>query len=1142
MLPSRGFFKMLKRIFLVLLFSVALKAACPPNCADGTQLKLDVSKRTVTITNTGSLGGSQTITCDSLTGEICKIRFYMGGDYTYIAPGGDVACPDPCTYSINTEYGRVSYLMVIRNSADNTTLRSSGRSYLRFTQAPVNTGPWPVPIGVHGFKDYKTAPMQFNIPAGTDVSGGLRIWLRLFNVRPGVGSVITNNGTEHIFNTTHITDLAAVSGSPSTCTATTATAHGLSTNDIVQINGVSVDNLGAPSTREAQQLNSIRTVASTPTTKTFTFACGTMATEAGLANILRGQDMGVTVSKEFFHSDEKKYNKGLEGLHQNFRAMVQIATSEFTVNANNVITFVFKDIIDSSIYGTNHGYYLLGFNVVNGPDLTVDQVVVTGGNTCTAHTTSTIPAAWVSGDTLIFQDAPGPQWQFNDLRTITLVDGTHFTFSCGPDVVNLAEPGETLGVAPYTITNGTYVVPTSNDVLAAPQPVMRVAHALIPKSSFAGALDPSTVTLGGDPVNGKTVFTTALLKEPNNAIPNNQSIATCQSAGCHTNSVLTVSDLKYFGFTERVETIAGMRRGLSESDAKDVAAFLTSNAVTRPVKGWPWNAPFQPGPGLDSTPISNWSAGNGLEWELSYDNDMCKYTNPGAFPPTCTGGSYSTWDQNANPGFNVHEIPIHFGLPHWMQWLPRTSPSDWFHYFLNDDFTTNLASTNYQKWLTDFTLVTLTSGINSVVTSIPVSDASKIANNHFIQFASGEYAKVTAGGGVAGPTSLTVTRATAPCTPCTTPIAASQASGTFVTDFTQYINDGELVNSAAIISNGGNDIKAKYGPEFFATGGKNFGGYSWPNTYANAYFDIYTWNISRKWELTQSFWLQNCLDQTYRVFNNQAPNALAAPQYTRGIFDQMTFDVGPHKSWGNANNRSYFFNTTQEDTSNWGIYTAQWYHLSAILDAGDRFSCCNLQQDFPYYQSFNDGLGARRASRYVHFLGSMFQFQNALGYTTINGPPGGYAQVQQMRLDFPFSMTRGLNFGADSFLPEATKAEIFAYLAGQTLTMLQTASISDWQTYIVCRQSGTCTPGTTLTAAPNRTNGLNGIGNYSDSFAYALAVMNYYNVNFTLGIASTINSIVAILDNIYSIPAHTYATDAAATCTMGSTPLRLACP
>src|SRR5262249_8203535 len=148
---------------------------------------------------------------------------------------------------------------------------------------------------------------------------------------------------------------------------------------------------------------------------------------------------------------------------------------------------------------------------------------------------------------------------------------------------------------------------------------------------------------------------------------------------------------KYFGWPPYVIEVAALGRGLSETQAADISKFILSNSTATPAKGRPWNPPYQPAPGLDSLSIGNWSAGGGLEWELTYDEDMKEWMVP--------GGSYAQWFPTAG-GINTREMPLNLPMPHWMQWIPSIHPKDFYNLFRNgQDFTTDQLWIRYQHYL-----------------------------------------------------------------------------------------------------------------------------------------------------------------------------------------------------------------------------------------------------------------------------------------------------------------------------------------------------------------------------------------------------------------------------------------------------------
>lgn len=148
-------------------------------------------------------------------------------------------------------------------------------------------------------------------------------------------------------------------------------------------------------------------------------------------------------------------------------------------------------------------------------------------------------------------------------------------------------------------------------------------------------------------------------------------------------------DLKYFNFSN-ISIITRCRfHGLNTEQGEQIASYIRSLSVPNP--GRPWNPPYQPGPGIDQRPISDWAAGSGLSWVLDSDAKGLPYLlDAGARLPGATVSQPADQapglaalvaqirpevfhpDGNLNP----RQIPIALQLPDWSQWLPRIHPRD----------------------------------------------------------------------------------------------------------------------------------------------------------------------------------------------------------------------------------------------------------------------------------------------------------------------------------------------------------------------------------------------------------------------------------------------------------------------------------
>jgi hypothetical protein len=159
-------------------------------------------------------------------------------------------------------------------------------------------------------------------------------------------------------------------------------------------------------------------------------------------------------------------------------------------------------------------------------------------------------------------------------------------------------------------------------------------------------------------------------------------------ADCHSQDG---RDLKYFNFSNASIVARSQFHGLSALQGEQIASYIRELPVPNP--GRPWNPPYQPGPGLDAKPASDWTAGAGLLWALDSDDASLPFIfaigpqSPGAGVPI-TAETFRP-DGNLNP----RQIPISLQLPDWNHWLPRVHPVDaWGQDFLQSDVYTSSAS------------------------------------------------------------------------------------------------------------------------------------------------------------------------------------------------------------------------------------------------------------------------------------------------------------------------------------------------------------------------------------------------------------------------------------------------------------------
>lgn len=184
---------------------------------------------------------------------------------------------------------------------------------------------------------------------------------------------------------------------------------------------------------------------------------------------------------------------------------------------------------------------------------------------------------------------------------------------------------------------------------------------LLPPSQFVQD-DPNTwqppSSAASDIAAGQSLWRTASLTAPGLSGP----VAIQAHCGdCHSEDG---RDLKYFNYSNHAIEARAVFHGLTVAQGAQIASYIRSLNVPNP--GRPWNPPYQPGPGMDSQPVANWSAGAGLGAVLDSDADMQQYLAP--------GGSTAGWAASAY--LNPRELPIPLQLPDWNAWLPKVHPID----------------------------------------------------------------------------------------------------------------------------------------------------------------------------------------------------------------------------------------------------------------------------------------------------------------------------------------------------------------------------------------------------------------------------------------------------------------------------------
>jgi hypothetical protein len=275
----------------------------------------------------------------------------------------------------------------------------------------------------------------------------------------------------------------------------------------------------------------------------------------------------------------------------------------------------------------------------------------------------------------------GSAWvQINDTTVTILGRGAAYGgIGGGYHTLQLTMPANSLQIGANTLTfkfNGTDGTVSGFRVLAFN--ILSGGNKLLPQSTFT-AVDPNTwtppSTLASDIAAGQDLWRSASITVPSD------SGATPIKAHCMDCHSQDGRDLKYFNYSNNSIRTRSMFHGLTAAQGDQIASYIRSLNVPNP--GRPWNPPYQPGPGLDSQPVANWSAGAGIDAVLDTDAELMD-----AFMP---GGSTTNW---APTGYlNAREIPVTLQLPDWNHWLPTVHPLDAF----GDSFT---ASGVYNDYLT----------------------------------------------------------------------------------------------------------------------------------------------------------------------------------------------------------------------------------------------------------------------------------------------------------------------------------------------------------------------------------------------------------------------------------------------------------
>lgn len=187
----------------------------------------------------------------------------------------------------------------------------------------------------------------------------------------------------------------------------------------------------------------------------------------------------------------------------------------------------------------------------------------------------------------------------------------------------------------------------------------------------------------GNAANGATLFSTqdlaGMVDHPGGPDMN----ASCQN--CHMTA--GAHDLAQFQFSQNAIQDRCEWHGLSESNCNDIVAYIDTKRTTlvnddasshTPTQ-WPWDPPYQPGPGLAAGTSLGWLDGVGLEGVVH---------GVGSNGYSWTRGSYNDRKECLFPnGINeaaftdpvpMIDICIPFQWPAWIKWWPQVAGIDAF--------------------------------------------------------------------------------------------------------------------------------------------------------------------------------------------------------------------------------------------------------------------------------------------------------------------------------------------------------------------------------------------------------------------------------------------------------------------------------
>ncbi|GAL72368.1 cellulase [Jejuia pallidilutea] len=179
-------------------------------------------------------------------------------------------------------------------------------------------------------------------------------------------------------------------------------------------------------------------------------------------------------------------------------------------------------------------------------------------------------------------------------------------------------------------------------------------------------------------------FNKVNIDNPLNPVPIKAKCASCHSE--------RGEDLKYYNYSNLSIIERSKFHGLTQLEGEQIASYIRSLNTPSPFEARPWNPPYQPGPGLDSKPVTDWSAGAGLEAVLDSDSEMLPYMFPDGTSDAALEGIF-----DLKGTMNIREMPVAIQFPDWNDWLPEIHPLDMMSASAYQDLITGIGGVRFQR-------------------------------------------------------------------------------------------------------------------------------------------------------------------------------------------------------------------------------------------------------------------------------------------------------------------------------------------------------------------------------------------------------------------------------------------------------------